>query len=291
MSEVLTLLEQYGDRARVLAGGQELIPAMTVGDIVPDAVIDLRLLRTASSLAEIKRNDGHLIIGSMLTHRTIERDPLIREQCGLLAESASVIGGGAQVRNKGTLGGGVCRSSTTGDYLASIAALDASMRVLSTAGERSISAADFFLSPFVNTMRPDELLVDVTVPTLSSRTGYAYYKLSFSAGCYTIASAACILELNDDNTCSMLRLALGSIASRPLRLHTLEAELVGRHIDTNALQAITKHASDSIDDPLGDVLASADYRLQMARIVAKRAVQAALVRCTSNTIVPGDAVA
>lgn len=273
------LLAQYGDHMRVLAGGQELVPAMTAGEISPDAILDLRAI---ASLSDLSRRDGNLHIGSTVTHRRLERDPLVRECCGLLAETAASIGGGVQVRNRGTIGGGICRGSNAGDYLASMVALDVKLRLISAGGERIIPAADFFLAPLQTAERPNELLTEIIVPELSPRSGYAYYKLTFSDGCYNIASAACVLTLSEDGVCNEVRLALGGVASRPLRLQTVEAALVGNAITPEALDSAAELAHVAVEDPISDVQADGTYRRIVAGVVVKRAIEAALARCGSS---------
>jgi carbon-monoxide dehydrogenase medium subunit len=271
-----TLLAQYGDHMRVLAGGQELVPAMTAGEVSPGAILDLRAI---ASLNGLSRRDGNLLIGSMVTHRRLERDPLARECCGLLAETAAAIGGGIQVRNRGTIGGGICRGSNAGDYLASVVALDAKLRLISVVGERTVSASDFFLAPLQTAARPDELLTEIIVPELSPQSGYAYYKLTFSDGCYNIASAACILTPGEDGTCNEVRLALGGVARRPLRLQTVEAALTGNAITPEALDRAAELACAAVEEPISDVQADGAYRQTVAGVVVKRAIQAALARC------------
>jgi carbon-monoxide dehydrogenase medium subunit len=243
---------------------------MSNGEMRPAVVIDIRHL--APKLSGVTHSGATLVIGALTTHRALVRDATVRAVCPLLAEAASLIGGGVQVHNKGTIGGNICHAQPNGDYLAPLVALDAQARLLSVTGERTLAVTELLASG----PRPAELLTEIHVPIRDAAANSAYYKLTYSDGCYTIASAACMLERNADGTCQSVRLALGGVEPRPLHLTELEAWLTGRTIDTATLTQVVNLARAALTTPLHDVLADANYRRTMAGVVVKRAIVQAM---------------
>ncbi len=275
IEEALPLLHQLGGEVKVLAGGQDIVPLMNQGKLMPGSIVDLKELK---SLAGVKAQNGSLVIGALTTHRTIERSEAIQARYGLLADAASQIGGGVQVRNRGTIGGAICAGNPAYDFAPCLVALDAEFKILSLTGERRVAASVFFQDAHITALRSNELLAEVLIPISSSASGFAYQKLKFSDGCYCIASAACAVELNPDSSCREVRLALGGVAPVPIRLSQVEAMLAATQITEKLLTEVANAAQLAVTNPITDVHADGEYRRAMAGVMARRALATALQR-------------
>jgi len=275
LEEALDRLSQLGTDATVLAGGQDVVPRMNQGQLSPTNIIDLKALK---NLVGTETANGAIVIRALSTHRTIERSEAIQNWCGLLADAASQIGGGIQVRNRGTIGGAVCAGSPAYDFLPCLVALDAEFRLLSSVGERRLPASEFFRDVGKTALRPDEILTEITVPKLSPDTGFSYQKLKFSDGCYSIASAACTVKLNLNESFAAARLALGGVAPVPIRLRQVEAMVGGARVTEKLLGEVAAATEQAVTNPITDVQADGEYRRAMAGVMAKRALTSAFER-------------
>ena len=275
IEETLRILDNSGAEARILAGGQDIVPVMNQGQLAPCSLVDVKEL---TGMRGVRTQNGSMVIGALTTHRNIERSDLVLARCGLLADAAGQIGGGVQVRNRGTIGGAVCAGNPAYDFAPCLVALSAELQLLSVSGERRIPAADFFLDAHRTALRPNELLSEITIPIANSGASFAYEKLKFSDGCYCIASAACAVELNTDGSCRLVRLALGGVSATPIRLSQVEALVAGSQISDELLAGVTAAAQESVSDPINDVHADGEYRRAMAGVMARRALARACQR-------------
>ncbi len=279
LDEALSLLHGLGPDATVLAGGQDVVPLMNQGRLSPANLIDLKALH---ALAVVQAVNGTARIGSRVTHRAIERSDFLRARLGLLVEAAAQIGGGIQVRNRGTIGGAVCSGNPVYDFAPCLVALHAEVRLLSVSGERRMPAVEFFRDAFVTAARPDELLVEIEVPldraATETATGHAYEKLKFTDGCYCIAGAACVARLGADGGLASVRLALGSVEAVPVRLTRVETLVAGARPTDGLLDEVSSVARQAVAHPIDDVMADGDYRRAMAGVVARRALVRAVER-------------
>jgi CO/xanthine dehydrogenase FAD-binding subunit len=275
IDEALKILDELGAEAKVLAGGQDVVPLMNQGRLAPVSIVDLKRLE---GLSGVTGEGGTIVIGALTTHRAIERSAAIQSGCGLLAEAASQIGGGLQIRNRGTIGGALCSGNPVYDFAPCLRALDAQVRLLSVQGERRLSCSDFFLDAHKTALRPNELLAEVIVPGSNSSPGFSYKKLKFSDGCYSIASAACVVELNANGSFHRVRLALGGVSAVPQRVSNVEAQLVGSTLSADALGRASMAAEQAVSNPITDVHADGEYRRAMAGVMAGRALSDAFHR-------------
>ncbi len=271
--EVLARLHNLGPDAKVLAGGQDLMPLLNQGRLRAACLVDLKAL---TQLATVRMEDGALVVGAMTTHHTIER--LRHPAAGprLVAEAAGQIGGGLQVRNRGTIGGALCAANPAYDYLSPLVAIEAHLTVARVAGRRHLAIGDLFQS--ATALRADELLTEIAIPDLGPDSGWAYEKLKFTDGGYGIANAACIVALHPDHSYRFVRLALGGVAAAPIRLRTVEAMLTGSRLIDTVLNDVAAQAAALVDEPIADVMADGEYRRAMAGVVTRRA----LVRATER---------
>jgi carbon-monoxide dehydrogenase medium subunit len=256
--------------AKPLAGGMSLIPMMKLRFATPEHLVDLRQI---AGLNAIQEKGGRVEIGAMATHYEIESSPLIRAKCPLLAETAGAIGD-LQVRNMGTIGGSAAHADPAADYPAALLALEADLVLSQASGQRTVSAAEFFLDTFTTALEPNEIITQIVVPTDDKSTGVAYVKMSHPASGFAVVGVAARLQVANAKIVRA-RVGVTGVASHAFR--AVEAE--------NALEAggDVKTALLTIGngvDGNSDIHASAEYRIAMARVYAARAVQKALSRAS-----------
>ncbi len=278
IGEAVSLLKKHGSGARLIAGGQSLVPLMNLGLAAPRQVIDLTRVKK-DSLSYVKVNKHSLMIGSMTTHSAVENSPLIRRHCQILSETAMTIAD-VQVRNRGTIGGSVCHADPAGDYLAPLVAIDAEFRAINSKRKvRTISAGKFFVDIFTTALKRDELLTEIRVPKLpSSRYGSAYVKHKYVEGGFAIVGAAAVVSVNKDGTSDRANVVLSGVNARPVQVDTIEKEFRGRKLDERAIEEAGRIVLEAVQNPLSDIHAPADYRREMAAVFAKRALRLALAR-------------
>jgi len=259
VAEAVELLAANAADGKALAGGMSLVPAMNLGISRPTAIVSLNRLDEL----EYVRDDGPVVrIGAMTRHARIEMDPLIAEAFPLLAEAASVIGD-VQVRNRGTIGGSIAHADPAADYLPVMLALGATFKTVSTSGERSVAASEFFLGPLETALAPGELLLEIELPKLPEGTGTSYLRLARLEGSFPLADAAAVVNGGP------AVVAVGGATATPF---VLELE------DPEGLDAVEEAARTAADSAFPDLVATAEYRRAMAGIYARRAVQEALAR-------------
>ena len=277
LEEALELLA--GGERKVLAGGQSLIPLMKLRLATPEKVVDLGRV---PGLGEIQESSGGLLIGTMATHYGIAISPLVRGRCPLLAEAASHIGD-VQVRNLGTIGGSIAHADPAADYPAALVALEARVHLVSAGGERTVAAGDFFLDAFTTALDCAELVTELVVPLPAERSGGAYIALKRCAPVYASASVAVQLTLNDDDTCSDARIVLGVLGLTAARVPAAEDELRNRPLSPERMDKV-RQAMMEIAEPTSDMRGSAEYKRQVAGVLAKQAVEAAWKRACGKHV-------
>jgi len=259
--------------AKVLAGGQSLIPLLRLRMSAPSVLVDL------GGLAELRgvREDGDaLVIGAMTTHATVLRDPLVAWYAPLLAQATATVAD-RQVRHLGTIGGSLAHADPAGDLPAVSLALDATMEVVGASGARSIPAAEFFVDYLTTALAPGEVLTAVRVPR---RDGWAshYEKFNRVAQGWALVGVATMVR-RDNGAIAEARVALTNMASTPMRASATEAALAGANADPAAVAAAAAQAADGTS-PADDLSASAGYRTHLARVLTERAVLACLAGAT-----------
>lgn len=277
LDEALAVLGAHGSDARPLAGGQSLIPMLTLRIARPSLLVDLGRL---SELDRVRLDDGVLEIGAMTRQRRIERDPLVRDHVPILAEALRFVGHPA-IRNRGTIGGSLAHADPSAELPAVALALEAEIIVRNSQGARTIPARDFFLGPFTTALRDDELVVAVRFPTLRAGTGWGIAEIARRHGDFALAGAVAVLERGQDGSCTRAAVALFGVGTRPLRATASEQALVGRPLSTDVLREAAALAVDAIDEPLSDVHGSVSYRRQVTPVVVRRALEAAVQRATA----------
>ena len=267
VDEAIRLLGEHDD-AKVLAGGHSLIPVLKLRLAQPAALVDIGRI---ADLKGVTRQGETCRVGALTTHNEIASSQL-QTCCMVLAEAAGKIGDPA-VRNKGTIGGNVAHADPASDIPAVLLALGASVHLQGAGGARSVAAADFFTDLLETDVKEGEILTHVEVPCLGSGTGSAYLKFEHPASGYAICGAAAVVEV-EGGKCKSASLAFNGVTAVPHHASAVGAALAGSDLSD---EAIDKAVSDnlSIDDPLGDVQASGEYRVQLAGVYGKRALKAA----------------
>lgn len=277
IDEAIALLGQHGDDAKLLAGGQSLVPMMKLRVARPKYLIDIHRI---AELNYIRENAGALHCGAMTRHIQIEESALIRGKLPMLFEAASEIGD-VQVRNRGTLGGGLAEADPSGDYGAVVLALNGQLKCLSPRGERVIPASEFFTFAYTTTLASDEILTEVVIPALDRSSAGVYLKLERVAGDFAIASAAVQITLDKDGACSQIGIGVTGAHSVPTKGVAVEILLRGKKI-TRDLIADAGQLIQEGAEPIEDMRGSAAYKKKVLGAILRRAIAEAIRRADAK---------
>jgi carbon-monoxide dehydrogenase medium subunit len=278
LAEAVTHLTALGEDARVLAGGQSLIPMMKLRLATPAALVDLGSVPGMSYLSE---SDGVLRLGALTRHRSIELASL-DSRYTLLHDAASVIAD-VQVRNRGTIGGALAQADPAGDWGPVFLALDAVLHIVGPEGARAIPLSDFLLGPYYTALQTGEIIREIEVRTEGRYHGGAYLALKQRAGDFALASAAVQLAFDADGFCRSAGIALGNVAFTPIRAPQAEAILVGRRIDESVVRAAAGAAVDAAD-PMEDSHRSVAYQNELVEVLVRRAIEIAVRRSRGERV-------
>lgn len=273
VDDAVALLEQYGDEAKLLAGGHSLLPTMKLRMAQPGHLIDLGRI---DGLSYIREEGDHVALGALTTYSQIVRSELLHRHFALLPEGTEQIGD-QQVRNRGTIGGSVAHSDPAADMPGLVLALKAGIVAQGPNGKREIAADDFFLDLFTTALEPNEVVTEIRVPKLPAHSGSAYEKLANRASHYAVAGSAVVVTLNADGTCASASVVITGASVKPTRASAVEAALVGKKLDEATIAAAASHAADGLE-LVEDIHGSKAYRAQMTTVVTKRALARALER-------------
>ena len=272
--EALALLAMHGGEAKVLAGGQSLVPSMNFRLAQPAILIDLNRIADLFGLAETA--DGGLRIGAMTRQRTAERSPLVAARAPVLAEALPYIAH-PQIRNRGTVGGSLAHNDPAAELPALAVALGATLHAQSAGGTRPIPAAAFFAGLFTTALAPEELLVEIALPALPPRTGTAFAEFARRHGDYALAGAAAVLTLDAAGAVAAGSLVFFSVGDGPVPASAAIAALTGAPPTAAAIGAAVARAVADLD-PGSDIHATAAYRRHLAGVLARQALAAAAAR-------------
>jgi carbon-monoxide dehydrogenase medium subunit len=256
--EAIAALAEHGDDAKLLAGGMSLLPLMKLRLATPTVLVDVGRVR---ELSYIRDADDYLAVGALTRHRDLETSELLAAQCGPLRAVASEVGDN-QVRHRGTIGGSVAHGDPASDLPALLLALDATFVVRGPGGERTIAASDFFHGFLETALEPDELLTEIRVPNARG-TGFSYEKFQRRAQDWAIVGA---MAVRNGET----RVALVNMGGTPLRALAVEEALAGGA----SVEQAAEHAAEGTEPP-GDINATPEYREHLARVLVRRALEAA----------------
>ena len=270
-ADAANLLAELGDGAKLLAGGQSLIPMLALRLAVFEHLVDIGRI---AELSGIERRGGGLWVGAGTTEAAVETSAEVASAVPLLAKATPLIGH-FQIRSRGTLGGSIAHADPAAEYPAVALALDADMEVVSPRGRRTIAASDFFDGLWSTTMEPDEILVGVSFPIWSGRSGFAVEEFARRHGDFAIAGAAIAVELDGDDRIERCAIGLFGLGSTPERATAAEAELAGRPVTDVELEAVGRLAMAGLQSVPSDLHGSAEYRKRVGAAMVARAWTAA----------------
>jgi aerobic carbon-monoxide dehydrogenase medium subunit len=277
ISEAIALLRQYGEDAKLLAGGQSLVPMMKLRIARPKYLIDLHRL---SDLNYIREQADQIHCGAMIRHVQLEESELIRNKIPVLGEAAAAIGD-AQVRNRGTLGGGLVEADPSGDYGAVVLALNAQMKCISPRGERVIPAADFFTFAYTTALESDEILTEIILPLPDSSSAGVYLKLERVAGDFAIASAAVQMGLDRNGVCNTIGVGVTGGGTVPQKALAVEGLLQGKKITPELIDEAGRLIQEGAE-PIEDLRGSASYKKKALSAILRRAIAESLRRAEAK---------
>lgn len=271
--EAITLLQQYGEDAKILSGGQSLIPMMKLRLARPGYLIDINRI---CGLSYIKEEGGYLRIGGLTREAELESSPLIQSKYPLLVDTTSVIAD-PQVRNLATVGGNLAHGDPANDHPATMIALGAEVVATGAKGERVIPIEEFFVSLFTTALRQDEILTEIRVPIPPARSGGAYFKLERKVGDFATAAVAVQLTLDDKGNVQKAGIGLTNVGATPIKAKSAENFLAGKKPDDgNISQTAQLAAGDA--QPSSDLRGPADYKRGLIRELTKRALARSVER-------------
>ena len=273
VKEAVGLLEKYEDEAKILAGGQSLVPIMNFRLGRPEVLLDINGIK---DLDYIKEEGEALFIGALTRERDLELSPLVKEKCPILAEAVSFIGH-VPIRNRGTIGGSLVHADPSSELPTVICCLNGEMKVVGPSGERALAPEEFFLTYLTTSLEPSEILVEVRILTLPKNTAWSFVELTRRSGDFAIVGVATLLFMEDDGVCREARIALGGVAPTPIRAEEAEELLSGQVITEELIKKAGAEAAEATEtEP--DYHASAEYRKDMARVFVQRGLHEALSR-------------
>jgi aerobic carbon-monoxide dehydrogenase medium subunit len=271
LEEATSLLGEYGEVGKILAGGQSLGPLLNMRLASPEILIDINRVE---ELSYIRQRDGHLEIGALARQRTVERSPAIPRKWPLISEAIPYVGH-LTLRNRGTVCGSIAHADPAAELPAVATALDAELRILGSEGERTVPADDFFVSYMTTNLEPDELLAEVRFPLPQPRTGHAWFEIARRHGDYALVGMAAVLTLREDNICDAARLVYTGVAPVPLDARDAAELLVGEQPSEELFAEVAEQAARA-SEPGSDVHASAGYRRHLVGVLTRRALGKAL---------------
>ena len=274
LDEAVALLAEHGDDAKILAGGQSLIPAMRFRLAAPTMLIDINKL---TDLEYVREEGDYLAIGALTREATLEDSAAIARGYPLLADAARVIAD-PLVRNRATVGGNLAHADPANDHPAVMLAYGARIVARGPGGTRVIPVDDLFVGLFETSLRPDELLVEIRIPKPQANAGGAYVKSERKVGDYAVSAVAVQLTLNGA-TCAAARIALTNVSTVPMRALGAEQALVGQALSDDVLEAAGRAAAAECD-PSADLRGSVEYKRDLTRVLTKRAIRKAAERAS-----------
>lgn len=275
LKEALVMLANHKQEAKIIAGGQSLLPLLKHRQIIPRYLINIKGL---PGLEYINKSNDGLKIGALATHRAIEFSPLVKERYPVLAEMELRLGC-VQTRNWGTLVGSICHASPTGDPAPNLIALGAKLKVVGGRGERVVAVEDFFCDYCKSAIEPDEIVLEIEIPGVSSHTGCAYHKESVRMTDSPIASVAAVVTL-DKNTVHSVKIVLQAVGPIPIRAVKAEKLLVGEKVQDSLLGEVAAIASKEAR-PISDIYGTAEYKREMVKVITKQVISQAIKRAAA----------
>ncbi|MCH8908136.1 MAG: xanthine dehydrogenase family protein subunit M [Candidatus Heimdallarchaeota archaeon] len=277
ITEALSMLQTHGEDAKILAGGQSLIPMMKLRLAAPKYLVDINGI---SELEYIREEDGFLRIGTLTREVAVEESELIKSKYGIIAETAKTIAD-PQIRNLATVGGNLAHGDPGNDHPATMIALKAQVVIAGPEGDRSVDINDFFEGFFETSLKPNEILKELKIPIPSGKSAGSYIKIKRKIGDFAAAGVAVQLSLDDSGTCRSIGIGLTNVDSVPLRAKRSEDLLLGKQITDELIKEASQLASDD-SNPTEDLRGSEEYKKSILRVITGRALKSAVSRANGD---------
>ncbi len=278
VDEAVTLLIENGEESRVLAGGQSLVTLMNMRLAQPNVLVDINEI---GELAYVRPWNSGLALGAMTRDATLERSSMAAARIPVLVEAARCVGHPA-IRNRSTVGGSISHADPAAELPAVMLALDAEFEAHGPSGSRTIAAKNFFQGYLQTSLVHGEILTELRIPGLPSRSGSAFLEFARREGDYALAGVAAVVTLGEDGTIANARLGLCSVGPAAVRPHDAEALLRGQHPGPEAWKAAASAVIAALDDLPSDIHGSADYRRHIAGVMTERALALSAQRAEGN---------
>lgn len=272
LDAALALLERYGDDAKVLAGGQSLMPLLNFRLSYPSALIDINRV---AELSYLRQENGQVCIGALTRQRTIEFSELVRRQLPLLYEATTLVGH-LPIRTRGTIGGSLAHADPAAEYPTVALVLAAELVLQGPGGQRSISAEEFFVSYLTTALAPNEIVTEIRFSPGPPTSGWAFEEVTRRHGDFALVGVAGVIDAEGER-CRTARLAAAGVGPTPIRLRAVEDILVQEGVTEQGLQRAAAKAAELVE-PDSDIHASADFRQHLTQVLTRRAIQRALER-------------
>lgn len=273
--EAIAFLQQYGDDAKILSGGQSLIPMMKFRLARPSHLIDINRI---SGLSYIKEEGGYLKIGGLVREAELEDSPLIRQKYPILFDTSRVIAD-PQIRNRATLAGNLAHGDPANDHPATMMALGAKIVAIGPQGERVIPVESFFITLFTTDLQHDEIVTEIRIPTPPARSGGAYLKLERKVGDFATAAVAAQLTVDQEGTCQKAGIALTNVGAVPIKVAKGEEFLQGKKLDDPNITQAAQLAAEAAQ-PSSDLRGPEEYKRALVKELTRRALVRAYERAS-----------
>ncbi|MEM9929821.1 MAG: xanthine dehydrogenase family protein subunit M [Bacteroidota bacterium] len=273
LQEAYQLLHEFGDEAKILAGGHSLVPMMKLRFASPTHLVDINNI---PGLAYIKEEDGYLKIGAMTREVDLEESDIITSKYHVFTDASKLIAD-PQVRNFGTLGGNIAHGDAANDHPAVMLALKAEVEISGQDGQRYVPIHEFFYGFYTTAVQHGEILTEMRIPVPQNHFGSAYHKEERKVGDYATAGVAVAVELDDDGICTRVGIGLTNVNSLPMRAERSEAALLGSKLTDEDINAAAKMAAEDCS-PSSDLRGDEDYKRHLVKVITRRMLNKAIQR-------------
>lgn len=280
LAQALDLMSQYTDEAKILAGGQSLVPAMNFRVVQPGMLIDLNRV---AELSYVLEDDNVLRIGAMTRERHLEFNPLISSWAPLLTEAAPFIAH-PQIRNRGTIGGSIVNADPAAELPVLMLALGARLKAKNSSNEHWIDAQDFFIGMFTTALEPDEILVEIELPASPPRTGWSFMEVAPRAGDYALMGVAALVTLDENGKCQRARLVYLNAGEGPVEAKEATKLIEGETLNDPLIEEVAATASGEDIHPFGNIHASAEFQRHLANVMTKRVLKQSMQRAAESLL-------
>ncbi len=278
IEQALALMREHGDEAKILAGGQSLVPAMNFRIVQPSLLVDINRI---PGLDHVREEGGALRLGAMTRERQLELDPQVAERAPLLAEAAPFIAH-PQIRNRGTLGGSLVNADPAAELPVLMLALEARLKARNAAGERWVASEAFFAGMFTTALAPDEILVEIEIPFMPPRTGWSFVEVAPRAGDYALMGVAALVTLDGSGACRRAKLVYLNAGDGPVDAKEAARLLDGEKLTNGLIVAAAELAGEKEITPYGNVHTSPEFQRHLAKALTKKALNQAKQRAEVN---------